>query len=275
MRSRTAVTCGVTLLLTVSLLGQQGQRPARKDGQPDIEGYYQMSGMAGSGGLFVEPLPPSLQGRRSSPGIVLDPPDGQIPYLPWARARRDEVRDHYAAPNTAQVDTRNRGWPDGVPRINFYFVNPFQILQPEGAVLILYEAQHEFRHIPLDGRPQPDSDVKLWMGSSRAHWEGKTLVVTVTNINDRVRFSVMGDFASSDLKVTERWTWVDPDTISYTATLEDPKVYSRPWTAGTTIKRIKEKGFELMEYSGVEGEKDAHLMVDIPATLKKAETDKK
>lgn len=93
--------------------------------------------------------------------------------------------------------------------------------------------------------------------------------------NDRVRFSVMGDFASSDLKVTERWTWTDSDTIAYTATFDDPKVFSRPWTAGTTIKRITEKGFELMEYSGVEGEKDAHLMVDIPATLKKAEPAKK
>lgn len=273
--ARTALTCGLALIWAVSLSGQQGQQPARKDGQPDIAGYYQMSGTAGSGGLFVEPLPPSLQGRRSSPGIVLDPPDGQIPYLPWARARRDEVRDHYAAPTTAQVDTRNRGWPDGVPRINFYFVNPFQILQPEGAVVMLYEAQHEFRHIPLDGRPQPDTDVKLWMGSSRAHWEGKTLIVNVANINDRVRFSVMGDFASSDLTVTERWTWTDADTIAYTATFDDPKVYSRPWTAGTTLTRIREKGFELMEYSGVEGEKDAHLMVDIPATLKKAETDTK
>ena len=251
------------------------QPTKRKDGQPDIEGIYQASGGGGGAGTNMEPMAGMMGTSATSPGIVIDPADGRIPYLPWARARRDEVQTSHLTPNQAQVDSRNRGWPDGVPRINYYSVNPFQIVQADGAVLMLYEAQHEFRHIPLDGRPQPDTDVKLWMGSSRAHWEGKTLIVNVANINDRVRFSVMGDFASSDLTVTERWTWTDADTIAYTATFDDPKVYSRPWTAGTTLTRIREKGFELMEYSGVEGEKDAHLMVDIPATLKKAETDTK
>ncbi|MDO8795585.1 MAG: hypothetical protein Q7J25_13305 [Vicinamibacterales bacterium] len=273
MGSRIALTCGITLLSAVSLLGQQGLTK-RADGQPLVEGYYQMQGMMGSGGLFIENSISAMNGRPAK-GVVLDPPDGMLPYLPWARVRRDEVGNHVASPTPAQVDTRNRGWPDGVPRINFYFVNPFQIAQTDGAVLFLYEAQHEFRHVPLDSRPQPDGDVKLWMGSSRGRWEGNTLIIDVTNINDRVRLSVAGDFASSDVKVTERWTWVDRDTIQYSATLEDPKVYARPWTAGVTLKRITEKGFELMEYAGVEGEKDAHLMVDIPATLKKSDAEKK
>ncbi len=197
---------------------------------------------------------------------MLDPADGMIPYLPWARVRRDEVNKDLTSPNVAQVDTRNRGWPDGVPRINFYFVNPFQIIQTTDAVVFLYEAQHEFRYVPLDGRPQPDKAIQLWMGSSRGHWEGNTLVVTATNHYDRVRLSVAGDFASKDLKVTERWTWLDRDTIDYKVTFEDPNVFSRPWTAGIPIKRVTEPGFELMEYSGVEGDRDAHLMVDIPAS---------
>jgi hypothetical protein len=271
---RFALTWCLAAAWAVSVAGQSNLAK-RKDGQPDIAGYYQMFGMAGSGGLTVEPLQNSMQTGRTAPGIVLDPPDGLIPYLPWARVRRDEVRDHHTHPNNAQVDTRNRGWPDGVPRINFYFVNPFQIVQPEGEVVFLYEAQHEFRHVPLDGRPQVDAGVKLWMGSSRGRWEGNTLVVDVTNHSDRVRFSVAGDFASDQLKVTERWTWVDRDTINYRATLEDPNVFSRPWTAGVTLKRIAQPGFELMEYSGVEGERDAHLMVDIPATLKQKEQEKK
>ena len=274
MSARAALTCGLAVAWAVSAAGQS-TIAKRKDGQPDIAGYYQMFGTAGSGGLTIEPLPNPMQPGRTAPGIVLDPPDGLIPYLPWARVRRDEVRSHYTQPTTAQVDTRNRGWPDGVPRINFYFVNPFQIVQPDGAMLFLYEAQHEFRYIPLDRRPQVDNGVKLWMGSSRGRWEGNTLVVDVTNHSDRVRFSVVGDFASDGLKVTERWTWADPDTIHYKATLEDPKVFSRPWTAGVTLKRINQPGFELMEYSGVEGEKDAHLMVDIPAALKQKEQEKK
>lgn len=239
----------------------------RADGQPDVEGYWQAGGAGGGAGTNMEPMAGMMGTSAVSPGIVIDPPDGKIPYLPWARVRRDEVQKEHLSPNQAQVDTRNRGWPDGVPRINYYSVNPFQIIQPAGAVVILYEAQHEFRFIPLDGRPQIDDGVKLWMGSSRGRWEGNTLVVEVTNMNDRVRFSVSGDFASDDVKVTERWQFVDRDTIHHTATFEDPKVYTRPFTVAKTIKRVSQKGFELMEYSGVEGEKDAHLMVDIPATL--------
>ncbi|MGE0393956.1 MAG: hypothetical protein AB7I25_12645 [Vicinamibacterales bacterium] len=244
--------------------------PARlKDGQPDIAGIYQAVGGGGGAGTNMEPMPGMMGTANVSPGIVIDPPDGRIPYLPWARTRRDEVRLEHLTPNQAQVDSRNRGWPDGVPRINYYSVNPFQIVQPAGAVLILYEAQHEFRYIPLDGRRQPDAPVKMWMGSSRGRWEGTTLVVEVTNINDRVRYSVSGDFASDEVKITERWQWVDRDTIQHSATFEDPKVFSRPFTVAKTLKRQLQKGFEIMEYAGVEGEKDAHLMVDIPATLEK------
>jgi hypothetical protein len=244
--------------------------PARlPDGQPDIAGIYQAIGGGGGAGTNMEPMPGMMGTANVSPGIVIDPPDGKIPYLPWARTRRDEVRLEHLTPNQAQVDSRNRGWPDGVPRINYYTVNPFQIVQTAGAVLILYEAQHEFRYIPLDGRRQPDAPVKMWMGSSRGRWEGTTLVVEVTNINDRVRFSVSGDFASDEVKVTERWQWVDRDTIQHSATFEDPKVFTRPFTVAKTIKRQLQKGFEIMEYAGVEGEKDAHLMVDIPATLEK------
>ena len=236
-----------------------------KDGQPDVQGIWQAAGPEGASGLTVEPLPNMMGGAATAPGIVVDPPDGRIPYLPWARARRDEVREHLLTLNRAQVDTRNRGWPDGVPRINYYSVNPFQITQPAGAVVILYEAQHEFRYIPLDGRPQIDSGIKLWMGSSRGHWEGTTLVVDVMNIYDRVRFSVAGDFASDDVKITERWKFVNADTIAHSATFVDPKVYTQPWTVAKTIRRVKDNGFEIMEYSGVEGEKDQDLMVDIPA----------
>ncbi|MEQ1871926.1 MAG: hypothetical protein ABL961_18050 [Vicinamibacterales bacterium] len=268
MHARSALSLSIALFCTVSLVGQSTQVTRRPDGQPDIAGYYQMEGFAGSGGLFIENSISIMNGRPAK-GVVIDPADGMIPYLPWARVRRDEVANFAASPTQAQVDTRNRGWPDGTPRINFYFVNPLQIVQANGAVLFLYEAQHEFRYVPLDGRPQPDKKVEVWMGSSRGHWEGNTLVVDATNHHDRVRLSVAGDSASPDLKVTERWTWTDRDTIAYTATFEDAKVFSRPWTAGVTMKRITEKGFELMEYAGVEGDRDAHLMVDIPASQEK------
>src|SRR5262245_45394808 len=174
--------------------------PKRADRQPDVEGIYQaVTNEGGSQGINIEAMTGVMGSKRVTPGIIIDPPDKMIPYLPWARARRDEMKDvAMYAPTPAMIDTRNRGWPEGVPRINYYGVDglQFQILQPAGAVLILYEAQHEFRYIPLDGRAQPDEGVKLFMGSSRGRWEGNTLVVDVTNITDRHRQAIAGDFAS-------------------------------------------------------------------------------
>lgn len=260
--ARVTLVCSVVMAAVVSLSAQGRQPATRKDGQPDIAGYYEILDRGGSGGLNIEPLTAEWL-RRPSPGIVKDPANGLIPYLPWARARRDEVQNNQAHPTPGVVDTRTRGWPDGTPRINFYYINPFQILQTDGAVVFLYEAQHEFRHVPLDGRPHLDPSVKLWMGSSRGRWEGKTLVIDVRNVSDRVRLSVQGDFHSDEVRITERWTWVDRDTIEMTATFVDPKVYSSPWTAGTTMRRLKDPSFELMEYSGVEGDRDQFLQVEI------------
>ena len=266
--ARIALVCCAVFAWVVAAAGQGAQPTKRKDGQPDIAGYYEILDMGGSGGLNIEPLSQPWMKGRVSPSIVKDPPGGLIPYLPWARARRDEVMNHQEHPTTGVVDTRTRGWPDGTPRINFYYINPFQVLQADGAVVFLYEAQHEFRFVPLDGRPHADPGVKLWMGSSRGRWEGKTLVIDVRNVYDRVRLSVQGDFHSDEVKITERWTWTDRDAVEMTATFDDPKVYSRPWTAATKMKRITDPSFELMEYSGVEGDRDQHLQVDIGAGAK-------
>ena len=131
---------------------------------------------------------------------------------------------------------------------------------------MLYEVHHEFRVIPLDGRPHPGSDIKLWMGDSRGRWEGNTLVVDATNHNDSTRFSVLGDFHSDEMQLTERWTFVDSETLEYRATTDDPQVYTRPWTLGITIKRNVSgfqpgseplpEGAELLEYAAVEGERN-------------------
>jgi hypothetical protein len=295
MQTRTVTrTCAAAALLSACLLavtseGPQAQsggppdfglppgvipastwKPSKlADGQPNVQGIYQAVGNeGGSQGINIEAMTGVMGSKAVTPGIVIDPPDKMIPYLPWARTRRDEMRDlSMIAPTQAMVDTRNRGWAEGVPRINYYGVPgaAFQILQVKNAVLILYEVQHEFRYIPLDGRPQVDEPVKLFMGSSRGTWHGNTLVVDVANINDRFRISIAGDFASDKLKVTEYWTWIDEDTIKHRATFTDPQVFTRPWTVAMTIRRLKDKGYELLEYSGVEGDKDAHLMVDIPA----------
>src|SRR5262249_41544321 len=130
---------------------------------------------------------------------------------------------------------------------------PIHIMQPPGYVVFFHETHHEFRIVPLDGRPQPGQDIKMFLGSSRGHWEGNTLVVDVANNNDVTRFDVVCDFHSDQMRITERWTIVDRDTIQYRATIDDPKIYTKPWTLGVTHTRGK-AGNEIMEYAGVEGD---------------------
>jgi hypothetical protein len=290
MNKRFAVFC--TVLLFGTVVAGQGRPPEKSakpaDKQPDISGmwgsdhtgvwslnlestkYLRSIGMptnpAGAG-----PMGAPTGGTKPSPGliayakgesIVLDPPGGVIPYQPWALERRNSVMKGYLKPEPWQVDSQTRGWPNGVPRENVYSTvdgsigGPIQILQPPGYVVFLYETHHEFRVIPLDNRPQPGNDIKLWEGSSRGRWEGNTLVVEVANLNDSTRLSVVGDFHSEEMRVTERWTVVDNSTMHYRATITDPKVFTQPWTIGVTYKRAP-AGTEIFEYAGVEGERDA------------------
>src|SRR5262249_9416687 len=159
----------------------------------------------------------------------------------------------------AQIDTNSRGWPTGIPRENYYsskdgsLGGPIQIFQPKGYVVFFYETHHEFRIVPLDGRPHIGQDIKLWEGDSRGHWEGNTLVVDVTNSNDSTRFSLVGDFHSDSMRVTERWTPIDRNTLEYKATVDDPKVYTAPWTLAMQFTR-EPAGTEIIEYASVEGE---------------------
>ena len=156
------------------------------------------------------------------------------------------------------MDTQTPGWPNGIPLIHVYsslngsIGGPWRVLQGSGYVLFLYETQHEFRYIPLDGRRPPGEDIKLWMGSSRGHWEGNTLVIESTNHNDSTRFDVVGNFHSDDMRITERVTYVDENTLEYQATIDDPTVYTSPWTIAITNSRTP-AGTELLEYAGVEG----------------------
>ena len=118
--------------------------------------------------------------------------------------------------------------------------------------MFLFETHHEFRIVPLDDRPQPGQDIKMWLGSSRGRWEGNTLVIDVANNNDSPRMTVIGDFHSDEMRATERWTFSDADKLEYQVTIDDPKVFTKPWTLLFFLQRAPE-GTELLEYAGVEG----------------------
>jgi len=217
------------------------------DGKPNMQGYWQTAVFFTA--FDVEAHETATFEVPAGPGVVVDPPNGKIPYQPWALEKKlDTVAHHLADDPQAHCNL------SGVPR-QMYTPFGFQILQPAGAVLLNFEAFHAFRTIMLNGK-HPDQRIKLFEGDSRGRWEGDTLVVDVANLNDRTWFDMEGNFHSDELRVVERYTPVDANTIHYEATMTDPKVFTRPWTIAFDLLRNTEEGYETLEYACVEGEQD-------------------
>ena len=242
--------------------------PRRADGQPDVEGLWENPERART--YSVEGGNPDRQQHLNitgldtdDRGLVIDPPDGKIPYQPWAAAKRQDISDnHMDPPSIDYIDPVARGcFLEGVPRINYQGGNTVRIIQPPGYVVMIYEFQHAYRVIPLDDGPRLADNVKLWMGESRGRWEGNTLVVDVTGNDGRTWFDIVGSFHSDALRVIERWTIVDAATLNYEATLEDPSVFARPWTISTRPFTPVEQGYEQWENACVEGNAGVELML--------------
>jgi len=240
--------------------------PRTPDGQPDIRGFWIVPDEAGNNGGAQWSIEGSTSRlsltsgelTRARSSKIVDPADGKIPYQPWAAKKAREHFDNHTYPTKPEyVDGRTRCYLPGVPRQIWSATGGYQILQTPGYVVMMIEFSHAYRIIPLDGSPHVGETIKLFQGDSRGHWEGNTLVVDVTNNNDRTWFDQVGDFHSDAMHVVERFTAVDPDTIKYEATIEDPKAYTRPWKIVFTATRNKEQGFELMEHSCHEGERAA------------------
>jgi hypothetical protein len=137
----------------------------------------------------------------------------------------------------------------GVPRAT-YMPYPFQIVQTPNYILMAYEYAGATRTIYMDKAPPSPAD--SWMGTSVGHWEGDTLVVDVTSMNDQTWFDRAGNFHSDALHVVERYTPRSPDALTYEATIEDPKVFSRPWKISVPLYRRLEKNAQLLEFKCVE-----------------------
>ncbi len=128
---------------------------------------------------------------------------------------------------------------------------PFEIVQTPQKIAISYEFAHALRTVTMDGSSHPEGLPDTWMGDSRGRWEGKTLVVDVKNFNDDTWFDRAGNFHSDALHVVERYTLTDPDHIAYEATIEDPKVFTRPWKMSMPLYRRVDKNVKLLEYECV------------------------
>ncbi len=177
-----------------------------------------------------------LTSHRTS--IIVDPPDGRLPALtPEAAQRHDAERQRFQAAASATdlgvwVRCIGRGIPGSMLPTGYN--NNFQILQAPGAVAIVYEMIHDVRVIPLDGRPHAAPAVRQWMGHAVGRWEGATLVVETTNFREEhVPISPRDGLGSTSpaLRVVERFTRTDANTIEYRVTVDDPQTYTRPWTA--------------------------------------------
>jgi hypothetical protein len=170
----------------------------------------------------------------------------EIPYQPQALAKK---RENYARRMTADPTETNCFLP-GVPRAT-YMPYPFEIVQTANHIAIRYEFAHALRTIPVNGSKHSEGIPPTWMGDSRGRWEGDTLVIDVTNFNDETWFDRAGNFHSDALHVVERYTMTNADHILYEATIEDPKVFTRPWKMSMPLYRRLEKSVKLLEYECV------------------------
>ena len=201
--------------------------PRNPDGAPKLQGFWRGPGY---GTENIEE-----HGKTSDdsggPSLIVDPPDGKIPYQAWGRQHAEENRKTYVEPNTAC-------FPSGVPRV-FHTPTRFEILQSSDHVLFLIERSHTHRIVPITTRPHVGKSISQWMGDSRGRWEGNTLVVDVTSLNDKPWLDQRGNFYSNAAHMVERFTLIDADTIHYAVTIEDPVVYARPWTIAYPMRRIR------------------------------------
>ena len=221
-----------------------GPIPRTADGKPKIAGVWQGGGVSllGEAGAPPKVAPQPIRVPR--------PPTDQLSYQPWAEEKRK--------PLTTNDDPTLFCLLPGVPRITGMPM-PFEIVQTPDKVVILYEAFRGFRIIPIDDRLRhPDDVTPTWMGDSVGRWDGDTFVVDVVGFNDKTWLSGVGSIHTEDLHVVERWT-INPDnTLTYAATVEDPKALTKPWHTGNVLRRPE--GVRVEEYECIENNQDvAHM----------------
>lgn len=280
----TPVAAAVFVVGAARLACAQAWTPPRTpDGQPDIEGMYTRNGVVGlEAQPPVNPIDPSGRNPRSvsdrGDGLgpypkvfgeggtalrggqrrqqrragIVDPEDKKLPWRPEEDARRREfllkmnpavdlrhveLNARCALPGLFQGEDNN---------------NPYQFFERDRSVVILYDYNHTSREIHLDGRPHLGSNIRLFMGDSIGHWEANTLVVDTTNFNDRTAYSREIPYLSDALHTVERFTIADASTIDYEVTIDDSKLFTKPWKVAGYFTKVP-KGTESLEFACAEG----------------------
>jgi hypothetical protein len=224
---------------TVPAAGQAKAYTAPKawDGKADLSGIWQARNTAY---VSVEAHTATL-GMPAGVGVVVDPVDGKIPYRPEALTKRQQNWT-----TRAKADPVNSCYMPGTPRL-MYLGFPFQIVQTAKYVIVSSEYMHVYRTIYTDGSKHIEG-LDFWNGDSRGRWEGDTLVVDVAAFNDQTWFDMSGNHHSDALHVVERYTRTGEDVLTYEATIEDPKTFTRPWRIHMPLYRNTEPNARLLEY---------------------------
>ena len=231
-------------------------------GKPDLNGIWEANNTA-NWDLQTHPARPMVaQPGLLSNSVVLAAPvvalgslgwvpgglgvvEGEeIPYKPWAAARKNENLEHWI-----DRDPEIKCFQPGVPRA-MYMPHPFQIVQSNTKIQMIFEYANAQRTIHLT-KMESYPNV-LWMGYSVGHWEGDTLVVDVSNFTDGTWFDRSGNFHSDAMHLTERYTLAGKDVIHYEATIDDPQVFTRPWKISMPLYRRVEKDARLLDFKCVE-----------------------
>ena len=221
---------------------QRGNRDIRgESADVDVAGAYNE--------LWFDRGKKVVGSRRTS--LIVDPPDGRVPPLtPEAQNKLDAARAYAKlhpadGPEDRPLAERCLLWPTaGPPMLPGPYNNNYQIVQGPGYVVILVEMIHDARMIPIDGRPHLPPSIRQWLGDPRGHWEGNTLVVETTNFTDKTSDVGAGlrgpTFRGSDdrMRLIERFTRVDPNTIRYQFTVDDPTAFTKQWAAEIPMTRI-------------------------------------
>jgi hypothetical protein len=262
-----AIVAGAVIVLVQVLTpdpapGQSARTARTADGRPNLDGIWQVMNTA-NWDLLAHATRPAVAQQGvyadypvlAAPVLALGsvggvPPSAgvvegnEIPYTPEAAARKRDNAEHWL-----DRDPEVRCYMPGIPRA-MYMPYPFQITQGTDKVQMVYSFANASRTIYLAEAPPPPAD--KWMGHSVGRWDGDTLVVDVTNFNDRTWLSRAGDFHSDAMKVVERLTPITPDALRYEVTVEDPNVFTRPWKMNMVLYRHLEPTATLMDYRCIE-----------------------
>jgi len=184
--------------------------------------------------------------------LITDPPDGRIPAMTAEAQKRR--RDALAATQRLAAGPEDRSLSErcityGSPQLTEGYQSYYQLVQTPTSVAIMTEMIHDVRVISLDGRPHAPAAVRQWLGDSRGHWEGDTLIIDTTNYKPRAFMSVSSD----KLHVTERLSLSGPETLKYEITIDDPDVWTKPWSLMIPLRHSPNRVFEYACHEGNEG----------------------